>query len=80
MPYISKLERFEQESRPSDDRLQAIARALGHKDAWTVREWAGIERSPGASTIETIRHDDSLSLPDRKLMITLYERLLSNGV
>lgn len=77
VPYISKLERFEQDSRPSDDRLQAIARALGHRDAWTVREWAGIERSPGTSVIETIRHDEALSPPDRTLMIKIYERLLA---
>lgn len=76
-PYISALERFERKSRPSDPYLDAIARGLRHKDSYTVREWAGIERDPDWSvTLKAIARDQALSKQDRELFKRFYLRLV----
>ena len=79
-PYISALERGERDSRPSDPMLSALARGLRHKDAWTVRDWAGIEKDPDwATTPHAIRSDRNLNPGDQDLMIRFYYRLVGQA-
>lgn len=79
-PYISALERFERTTRPSDPYLEALARGLRHKDSWTVREWAGIERDPDwAKTPRTIRNDKALTKVDQDLLVRVYYRLVGQS-
>ena len=79
-PYISALERFERASRPSEPMLDAVARGLRHKDSWTVREWAGIEKDPDwAKTVRAIRTDGALTKPDQELLIRVYYRFVGQA-
>lgn len=79
-PYISALERGERESRPSDPMLAALARGLRHKDPWTIRDWAGIEKDPDwATTANAIRSDRNLDPGDQDLMIRFYYRLVGQA-
>lgn len=79
-PYISALERGERNHRPSEQILAAIARGLRHSDAYTVREWAGIERDPDwSTTLRALKVDRALSPKDRELLSHLYLRLAGQG-
>jgi len=76
-PYISALENFSRTARPSEPMLDAIARALRHKDSWTVRGWAGVEQDPDwAKTPRVIRSDSALPKSDQELLIRIYYRLV----
>ena len=78
-PYISVLERAQQEGRPSDKMLDAIARGL-HIDTWEVRGWAGIERAPAwATTLRAIQDDPALSDDDKVLFESIYRRMVGKS-
>ena len=75
--YISVLERGVQEGRPSDQMLDAIGRALGHRDPWVIRQWAGTERAPNwATALRAIQDDQALSQDDKELFQSIYMRLV----
>lgn len=77
VPYISALETFRQESRPTHEYLDAIARGLGHKDSYTVYEWAGVERPPDWSPfLKAIDREERISPADRKLLKQLFNRFV----
>lgn len=78
-PYISVLERAQQDGRPSEKMLDAIARGL-HIDIWDVRGWAGIERAPAwATTLRAIQDDPALSDDDKVLFEAIYRRMVGKS-
>ena len=76
VPYISLLERGQQDARPSVPFLESIAWGL-RRDISEVREWAGVEPAPDwSSTLQAIAKDRNLSEPDKQLFSDFYLRIV----
>lgn len=74
--YISQLETARRTSPPSERMLEAIARGLGHKDSYTVKEWAGFTVPPDWSKLmRAIDGERHLAAEDKKILKLLVARL-----